>query len=689
MPTEPLSETVARAPRGAREERPVPSGAGPGVRRSVRHSVEEDASGEAITVKRVLDGRLGAVFTFAAIACSLFHVWVNTVGVMPEIQRNAVHYGFMLFLGFLQYPLLKRHAAATLRVDAGLAVLAVGAAAYLLLFEDALHARNEVPTLVDLVAAGVALALMLEVTRRSVGWLVPTLSIVFLGYALGLGNHLDGLWNFPGVTVERMLYRMYFAPDGIFGSIATISSTFVFLFVLFAAFLLKSGAGEFIINLALALMGRSVGGPAKMAVFASGLMGSVSGSAVANTVGTGSITIPLMKRIGFRPRFAGGVEAAASTGGQLMPPIMGAGAFIMSQWTQIPYLQIVGVAFIPAIMYFVSVALFVHLRAKKRGLAPMEAGELPRLGRVLRDGWHFVIPLGALVGLLVWGFTPTFSACGGLAAIVAASWLNRKTRMYPRDIVEALAMGGRNMVSTGIILLCSGIVIGVVLLVGMGIKFSILITSISGGSLFTTIVLVALASLILGMGLPVTASYIVLAVLAAPAMTMLGTSLIAAHMLIFWYSQDANVTPPVCLAAYSASGIAGSRPLETGLEAWKLAKGLYLIPLLFCYTPILFEGPVWQVVEVALAGLLGLFCFAIFFEGFHLGPLSWPLRLAYALAAALLLLPDRLLVEILPAVLGAHLGGTSLLLHGGGLALFAVLVVLERAGAGEVARSAN
>jgi len=536
----------------------------------------------------------------------------------------------------------------------------VAVALYLVLFEDALHARNEVPVTMDLVAAAVAIVLMLEITRRTTGLLIPILAAVFLAYALGLGKFMSGLWNFPGVRVSRILYRMYFAPDGIFGTIATISSTFVFLFVLFAAFLLKSGAGEFIINLAMAAMGRSVGGPAKIAVFGSGLMGSVSGSAVANTVGTGSITIPMMKRCGFTPKFAAGVEAAASTGGQLMPPIMGAGAFIMSEWTQIPYLTIVGVAFIPAIMYFLTVAFFIHFRAKKRGLQPLPEEEIPKVGQVLREGWNFFLPIGVLMGFLIYGFTPTYAASVGIASIVVSSWLNRKTRMGLRDILDALASGAHNMVSTGVILLCSGIVIGVVLLVGMGIKFSILISSLSGGSLFVTIVLVALASLILGMGLPVTASYIVLAVLAGPAMTMLGASLLSAHMLIFWYSQDANVTPPVCLAAYTAAGIAGSRPLETGLESWKLAKGLYVIPLLFCYTPILFEGPAWQAVETAVAGLIGLYCFAAFFEGYHLGFLTWAQRAGYAGIAGLLLWP-------------------RMELHAAGLAGFILFVILEKA----------
>lgn len=619
---------------------------------------EKETDGEAIVVKKKLSPQMESLLYWTGVLMAVFHLWVNTVGVMPEIQRNAIHFGFVLFMGYLIYPFNERFASKLKWVDVVLALLAVCAALYLVFFEDALHARNEVPILPDLIFAGIAIVLMLEITRRTCGYIIPTLAIIFLGYALWFGRYMGGMWSFPGVSIQRMLYRMYFAPDGIFGTIATISSTFVFLFVLFAAFLLKSGAGDFIIRLSVAVMGKMIGGPAKMAVFASGLMGSISGSAVANTVGTGSITIPLMKRVGFSAKFAGGVEAAASTGGQLMPPIMGAGAFIMSQWTQIPYLQIVGVAIIPALLYFLSVAFFVHLRAKKQGLKVMEDHEIPKISEVMKEGWHFFIPIGVLIGLLMVGYTPTYAACAGIASIVAASWLNKNTRMGLRGILDAFAQGTRSMVTTGVILLCSGIVIGVVLMVGAGIKFSILISGIAGGSLLITIILIALASLVLGMGLPVTASYIVLAVLAAPSLEMLGAPLIGAHMLIFWYSQDANVTPPVCLAAYSAAGISGSAPLATGVESWKLAKGLYIIPLLFVYTPILFQGNFIEVAEVSIAALLGLFCFAAFFEGYHRNHLNWLFRTGYLASGVLLIWP-------------------LMWCHGAGLALFIILALLQ------------
>ena len=598
--------------------------------------------GEVTFSHRTLTGPHNRLFFWVCVATSCFHLWSNTLGVLPELQRNAIHYGIILFVAYLLYP-SARGRNGSLVLDYGLAILSTLAAIYLILFEADLHARNQVPLIRDLIVASLALLLLLEITRRTTGWFIPSLAVLFLTYATVWGKFASGMWLFPGVSVERILYRMYFAPDGMFGTIATVSSTFVAMFVLFGAFLIKSGAGDFILRVALALLGRTVGGPAKMAVCASGLLGSISGSAVANTVGSGSLTIPMMKRTGFKPEFAAAVEASASTGGQLMPPIMGAGAFIMSQWTQIPYLTIVAVSFVPALMYFLSVIFFVHFRARRDGIAAVDPDTIPKFLEVLKQGWHFTIPLIVLVGLLLAGFTPTYTAAAGTLSIVIASWLRPSTRMTVADILEALAMGTRNLLSTGVILLCAGIIVGVVLLVGIGIKFSLLIGSFAGSSILLAVILIALASLILGMGLPVTASYIVLAVLAAPALTNLGVSLIAAHLLIFWYSQDANVTPPVCLAAYSAAGIAGSDPIRTGFASWKIAKGLYLIPLLFCYTGILFQDGWIPGIQTTIFATCGLLAFAAASEGFHGALLGTPQRLIYLLCGGALLWPSTIL----------------------------------------------
>jgi len=640
--------------------------------------VVQDNTGESIIVKRDLKGGLAKFIYWFAVATSLFHLWYNSFGILPELRMNAVHYGTMLFIGFLSFPMLKKHARATLKIDMVLALLAVLACLYLLFFEEALNLRNQEVNLYDLIAAAVAMLLLLEITRRTTGWTIPLIALFFILYGLFLGRYFGGLWNFPGVSVSRFLYRMYFAPDGIFGSVTTISSTFVFLFVLFSTFMVVSGAGEFILKLAISLLGHTTGGPAKMAILSSAFMGSVSGSAVANAVGTGSITIPLMKKMGYKPKFAAGVEAAASTGGQIMPPIMGAGAFIMAQWTQIPYSQIVLVSIIPAAMYFLSVGFFVHLEAQKYNLRKIPKEDLPKFREVFKEGWHFFIPIIVLVYLLMSNYTPTFSASIGILSVVVSSWLNRHTRMKGKDILDALAIGAKNMVNTAIVLMCAGIVVGVVLLVGMGIKFSIMIGDWAQGNLFLAILFVALVSLILGMGLPVTASYIVLAVLAAPLLESLMLrdyfinnlnmtqemlkdpnivaglkalvprelavgALLASHLLIFWYSQDANVTPPVALVSYAAAGISGSKPFETAMESWKLAKGLYLIPLMFVYEPsILFQGPMFRTIENVVSGTAGLLILAVFFEGYFMRHLKWIERILYAFMGVALMHPERL-----------------------------------------------
>ena len=432
---------------------------------------------------------------------------------------------------------------------------------------------------------------------------------------------------------------MYFTNDGIFGYIATIATTYVYLFILFAAFFLESGAGDFIIDIAKATLGKTTGGPAKVAVLASGLMGSITGSSVANVVGTGSITIPLMKKIGFKPEFAGGVETAASVGGQMMPPIMGAGAFIMAQWTQIPYTTIIGKAFIPAVMYYLGVLLNVHIRAKKSNLKPLDESEIPSVRDVLKRGWHFLIPIAVLVGLLVSGYTPTYAAIISIIAVVVSSWLRKETRMGPKKIVNAMIKGTRNMVGTGILLLVAGIIVGVITLTGLGISLSIIVTSLTKNSVFLLYIFTALAALFLGMGLPVTASYIVLAILIAPAFKLLGVGVLAANMVVFWLAETANVTPPIALAAFAASGIAGSDPVKTAVEGFKLAKGLLLIPILFLYTKLL-AGLNLGVVVPAVSGLFGLFGFTIFLEGYWTKPLNVFERLVFLIAGLLSYYPS-------------------------------------------------
>lgn len=574
-----------------------------------------------------------------AVLISLFHVWINTIGVLSELWRNSLHLGLLGALGFITvYPIGKKIKKSRKMMDILFAVIILSTSFYIIFFEDALHARNEVTILPDLIFAGIAVVLTLIIVKRTTGWIIPTIALFFMAYVLFMGNWIGGDFHFRGMRLSRFLYRLYFTDEGLFGITASISSTFVFMFILFAAFLLKSGGGDFIIDISQAVTKKITGGPGIVAVFSSGLMGTISGSAIANTVSTGSITIPMMKKAGFKPEFAAAVETAASTGGQIMPPIMGAGAFIMAEWTQTPYTVIIAIAFLPAVMYFATVGFYVYQTAKKFGLASKPNVESQPILKILREGIHFFIPIIVLIGMLAAGYTPTYSAGFSIVAVILSSYLSKNHKMKFFDILDSLALGSKNMVMTGVLLVGVGIIIGSISITGIAITFSQLIVTASGGNLILALILITLASLLLGMGLPVTAAYIMLAILAAPALTTMGVSLLAAHMIIFWLSQDSNVTPPVCLAAFAAAGIAGSKPMKTGFQAWKLAKGLYVMPVLFAYTHLI-DGTWLQKFEIFGFGLLGLFAIAAFFTGLFFEKMNSLERILVLIIGILLLVP--------------------------------------------------
>jgi TRAP transporter 4TM/12TM fusion protein len=503
-----------------------------------------------------------------------------------------------------------------------------------------------------------------------------------------------------------VLYRSYFSSTGMFGFVASISASYVFMFILFGSFLLKSGAADFIIKLAHSVGGRFTGGAGMVAVAGSALMGSVTGSAVANTVSTGVITIPMMKRSGFPPRFAAAVEAAASTGGQLMPPVMGAGAFVIASYTQIPYTQIIAVSVLPALLYFVTVAFFVRGEAGRLGIGVDDDHDAPDLLPVFREGVHFIAPLAVLVGFLAAGYTPVRSVAFAISAVIVTTWFS-KNPMSAKHCFDAVVDAVRTMAATAVLLVAVGLVINAVTTTGLGNAFSLMIVEWANGNLVLTLLLIALASLILGMGLPVTASYVVLATLAAPMLFdlvsrdamlavmqgpevpgsvqatidlfggdpaiairemplemkellrrelldpgLLAGMLLCAHLAIFWLSQDSNVTPPVCLVAFAAAGIAGSRPMATGLTAWKLAKGLYLVPLLFVYAPLI-TGTWGQRLEVFLWACLGLYALC--------GLLQWYLEGPLNIASAALVLLSAILLLWMPLGLWMHVAGAALL----------------------------
>ncbi|MCC4275300.1 TRAP transporter permease [Marinomonas communis] len=672
----------------------------------------------------------GRLIYWAGVLFALAHIYFNTLGTLSELWVSAIHFSGFALICALMVPAFKATTAGGRRLaltfDIAIGLVAIACTVYLILFEDALYDRGVNFVTSDWVVSFIAIAIALELTRRTTGWFIPSLIVVALTYVFWWGPYIDGIFGFAGLSLETVMFRSYFSSEGMFGSIARISWTYVFMFILFGAFLVKSGAGDFIIELSRVAAGRFVGGPGFVAVLGSGLMGSVSGSSVANTVSTGVITIPMMRKAGFPARFSAGVEAAASTGGQLMPPVMGAGAFIMASYTQIPYVEIIAVSTLPALLYFMSVGFYVRVEAMRSHAHAIEL-DTRSFGEVFKEGWHFLLPLAVLVALLIYGFTPTYAAGISIIAVIVSSWLS-KNPMKPRDILDALAQGSRNMATTAILLVAVGLVVNVVAMTGIGNTFSLMIAEWSNGSLFIMLALVALASLILGMGLPVTAAYIVLATLSAPALynliaeshlidlvmagnlpeeakvifmlidpekyallsapmsqadaaaliaqvpgdfkgqlleqalnpTVLSAALLSAHMIIFWLSQDSNVTPPVCLTAFAAAAIAKTPPMATGFMAWKLAKGLYIVPLLLAYTNFI-GGETPDVLRIFVFALFGLYAFVGFMEGYLEGPLNIALRVLSGVAALLMLWPHH-----------------NILIDSAGLVLFIGLFIYSR-----------
>ncbi len=506
-------------------------------------------------------------------------VWYLAVG--------AVVLGAILFI--CDRAIMHRDRNAPTVSDVLFALASAGAVFYWISQFEVLNyragAENEVDGLVSLV--GVLLSM--EVCRRTLGWSMTLIGVGMLCFAY-FGPYLPDLIAHRGIGIERIATALFLTTNGVFGVMANVLATYVILFIFFGAFLHKSGAGRFFIDLPLALAGRTTGGPAKVAVIASALFGSVSGSAIANTVSTGAFTIPLMKRAGFRPHVAGAIEPAASIGGMFLPPIMGAGGFLMAELTGMPYRQIMLISIGPALLYFFSVFCMIHFEAAKLNIKGVDT-DLPPWRTVLRNDWYYALPLVLMTIMMIIGRSPGFSAFWATLSCIAISWIKKETRMGIKDIWEAILIGYRNTLIIGAAVGVIGVIVGIISLTGMGLKFSDIIIHMAGNSLLLALFLIGLASLILGMGVPVTAAYLIVAVLAVPALGTFGVPVICAHMIVYWFSQDSNITPPVCVAAYAGAAIAGSDPWKTGWTSFKFAKLLYVMPLLFAFTPsILFQG---------------------------------------------------------------------------------------------------
>ena len=558
---------------------------------------------------RQLRGLLSLIGSGIAIALSIFQLYTAGFGALTAMFQRGIHIMLILAIVFLYYPSSKKASRDKfdkyLAFDLFLFSLSFIVVLYILIFFDEIIWRQGEWTALDITLGIVTILLVIEATRRIIGLVMAIICLIFVVYAY-IGPYMPGLLAHKGYNTYRIVGQLYLTTEGIFGLPLGVAATFVFVFVLFGSFLEGTGGGNFFTELAYALTGRMVGGPAKTAVIASGFMGSVSGSAVANVVTTGSFTIPMMKQTGYKPHIAGAVEAAASTGGQIMPPIMGAGAFLMAEFTNTPYLNIVKIAIIPAIMYYFATYCFVHFRAKKMGIKPLEEKDIPRLLNVIKRGFHFLIPIGVLIYFLIANYSPMMVGFVGVISVLGVCMIRKETRIGFRQLLKLLERGTQNAAMVSAACAAAGIIVGVVTLTGLGLKFSSIVLSFSGGIKFIAILLVGLAALFLGMGLPVTASYIVLVILAGPALMELGMWILAAHMIVFWYSQTSNVTPPVALAAFAGAGIAGADPMKTAFASCRVAIGLYIIPILMAYRPLLLNGPLPQVIIAVMSGTLGL-----------------------------------------------------------------------------------
>lgn len=582
---------------------------------------------------RKLTGLLGKIAAIIAIAMSAFQLYTAGFGTLLSVKQRSVHIIFAFTLGFLFFPARSKSDKTKSSIfDYIFIILSTIVFGYLFIFVEEIALKGADVSSTDMLFGALALLLTLEITRRVVGPELPIVAILFLLYAR-FGPYLPGILAHRGFAWKAIIRHMYLTTEGILGIPISVSATFVFLFILFGAFLDKTGVGKFFIDLAYALTGHLKSGPAMTAVVASGFMGSVSGSSVANTVTTGAFTIPLMKKTGYKPEFAGAVEATASTGGQIMPPVMGAAAFIMAEFTGISYVNIIVAAAIPALLYYFAVGTMVHLEASKLGLKGLPKDQLPKVGQIMLKQGYLIIPLVSIVVLLIAKVTPLLSAfyAIGISALiaVAAAFIKKDKSFGIREFLDALESGAKSSVGVACACACAGIIVGVVTLTGLGLRIAELIVTLAQGKLLLTLFFTMIASIILGMGLPTTAKYIVLATMAAPALMKLGVNQMAAHLFILYFGVVADITPPVALAAYAGAGIAGANAMKTGMQAVKLALAAFIVPYIFAYDPALIlvkdvvNGqvtflPLLSALPVIVSAIIGILCLACAVEGYFI-----------------------------------------------------------------------
>jgi TRAP transporter 4TM/12TM fusion protein len=609
---------------------------------------------------RKLAGYAGLVVGVVAVAMSAFHVYARLTSYAPDQQALLfLTLAFSLVLSFLMWPL--RQGATADRVpwaDLALAALSLACVGYM--FVNYGYVVNRFPTAhplspMDMVVGITATVLVLEATRRTIGAALPIVAIAFLIYGFA-GPWMYGWLYHRGLSLEITVDQTYFTTEGIFGVPMSVAGTYVILFIIFGTFLEKSGAGQFFMNFANAIAGGSRGGPGKVSVVSSSLFGTISGSAVANVMVDGWLTIPMMKKTGFKPEAAAAIEAVASTGGQIMPPIMGAAAFVMAEFQGVSYTQVMIAAAIPALFYYGALFAAIHFNAVRSGLRGLPREELPILGHIILRQGHLFLPVIVLLALLLYGFTPTYGAIMATAALVAISWLRPATGLRWHTCIEALRDGAVHTVPVAMACASAGIVIGIVLQTGLALRFTAFLVDFTYGSLLAALVITMVAGIVLGMGMPTTPAYIMQAALLVPAIIKLGVTPMAAHMFAFYFSCLSAVTPPVALAVYAAASIGGAGLWGSGVQAMKFAAAGFIVPFFFIYNPaLLFSGPWTEILRAVVTGSIGVVALAASMEGYFLRRATWFERALFLVAAFLLIDPNAVTDVIGAGVLAAAL----------------------------------
>ncbi|GGA15595.1 TRAP transporter permease [Psychrobacillus lasiicapitis] len=618
---------------------------------------------------RSVEGIMKTVIFIGLLAFSLFQLYTAIWGQYTAYLQRSIHLGFALSLIFLLFParrkLLKKKTISF--YDYILSLLAIGVGLYWPLQYQELVFRVGKLTQLDFIVGLLAVLLTLEAARRAVGMPITIIASAFLVYGL-LGPYFPGFLAHRGQDLGSLIHLMFFTTDGILGTPISVSATFIFVFLLFGAFLVKTGVGQYFNDLAVTIAGRLVGGPAKVAIFSSALQGTISGSSVANVVTSGSYTIPMMKKLGYRKEFAGGVEAAASTGGQLMPPIMGAAAFLMVEFIGgITYWEIAKAAAIPAILYFTGIWIMTHFEAKRVGLKGMSKEEMPDRKEVFKK-LYLLIPIIAIIVLMFIGVPTMQAALWGIVAAVVFSAFDKQTRMGFKDIIEALVDGARTALAVAAATAAAGIIVGVVVKTGLGLSLANGLISASGGNIFLTLIFTMLASIVLGMGSPTTANYVITSTIAAPAIITLlmidmpaGSTVplviaLSAHLFVFYFGIIADITPPVALAAFAASGVSGGDPIKTGVVAAKLAIAAFIIPYMIIFSPalLMMDTTFLEIVWVVFTAITGMIAIGAGMIGYWYRKVTWIERI-FAVGAGLLLIYPESFSDIAGLVIFAIL----------------------------------